>query len=335
MTLKWGVLGAGSVAQRRAMPAINKAKDAELYALLSRDAARAKRLAHEYGATNAYTTVDALLADDALDAIYVSTPVHLHCEQVIAAAERGLHVLCDKPMALTPEECREMISACDANGVHLQVCFLFRFHSCFQQIRTWVNEGRFGQIVHGRMPFLKQYELTADEWRAKPEEGGGGCFMDLGPHSVDLLRYLMGEVNAVSASYNSVVRNAAVEETGGILMHFDNGAQAFTDLSFSVPHCDIVFELYGTDGTVWVYNDKGWQIRTHFDGEGELIPSQFEDLYEYQFEHFAECVENGASPLTTGVDGLRANEILAAAYRSGQIGQVVQCPPSHYRGYKL
>ena len=84
-----------------------------------------------YGATNAYTTVDALLADEALDAIYVSTPVHLHYEQVVAAAERGLHVLCDKPMALTPQECREMIAACDANSVHLQVCFLFRFHSCF------------------------------------------------------------------------------------------------------------------------------------------------------------------------------------------------------------
>ena len=329
MTLKWGVLGAGSVAQRRAMPAINKAKDAELYALLSRDADRAKRLAHEYNATNAYSTVEALLADDTLNAIYVSTPVHLHCEQVIAAAERGLHVLCDKPMALTPQEGKEMIAACDANGVHLQVCFLFRFHSCFQQIRTWVDTGRFGQIVHGRMPFLKQYQLTSDEWRAKPEEGGGGCFMDLGPHSVDLLRYLIGEVNAVSASYNSAVRNAAVEETGGILMHFDNGAQAFTDLSFSVPHCDIVLELYGTEGSVWVYNDNGWQIRTHFDGEDALIPSQFEDLYQFQFEHFAECVgDNNVPPITTGADGLRANEILAAAYRSGQTGQVVQCPPT-------
>ena len=329
MTLKWGVLGAGSVAQRRAMPAINKAENAELYALLSRDTDRAKRLAEAYSATNAYTTVDALLADDGLHAIYVSTPVHLHCEQVIAAAEHGLHVLCDKPMALTPQECREMIAACDANGVHLQICFLFRFHSCFQQIRAWVNAGRFGQIVHGRMPFLKQYQLVADEWRAKPEEGGGGCFMDLGPHSLDLLRYLIGEVNAVSAFYNSAVNNAAVEETGGIVLHFDNGAQAFTDLSFSVPHCDIVLELYGTEGSVWVYNDDGWKIRTHFDGESQLIASQYEDLYQAQFEHFAECVQHGASPITTGVDGLRTNELLAAAYRSGENGQVVSCPPAN------
>ena len=326
MSLKWGVLGAGSVAQRRAMPAIKKADGAELHALLSRDTARAERLAREHGATKAYTTVDTLFGDDALDAIYVSTPVHLHSEQVIAAAERGFHVLCDKPMALTPQECREMIAACDANGVHLQICFLFRFHSCFQQIRTWIDEGRFGQLVHGRMPFLKQYQLAPDEWRAHPEKGGGGCFMDLGPHSVDLLRYLIGEVNAVSAFYNATAQGAAVEETGGIFMRFDNGVQAFTDLSFSVPQCDIVLELYGTEGTVWVYNDEGWKIKTYFDGEQQVIASQFEDLYQSQFEHFAACVGKGVTPITTGVDGLRANEILAAAYRSGETGQVELCP---------
>ena len=326
MSLKWGVLGAGSVAQRRAMPAIQKADGAELHALLSRDTERAERLAREHGATHAYTTVDALLADDALHAIYVSTPVHLHCKQVIAAAERGLHVLCDKPMALTPQECKEMIAACNANDVHLQLCFLFRFHSCFQQIRTWVDEGRFGQIVHGRMPFLKQYQLAPDEWRAQPEKSGGGCFMDLGPHSVDLLRYLIGEVNAVSAFYNSVTQGTRVEETGGIFIRFDNGAQAFTDLSFSVPQCDIVLELYGTEGTVWVYNDDGWKMKAYFGDEKQLIASQYEDLYQCQFEHFADCVQQGASPFTTGFDGLRTNEILAAAYRAGETGQVEPCP---------
>ena len=325
MSLKWGVLGAGSVAQRRAMPAIKKADGAELHALLSRDTARAERLARQHGATNAYTTVDTLLADTALDAIYVSTPVHLHCEQVIAAAERGLHVLCDKPMALTPQECTEMIAACDANNVHLQLCFLFRFHSCFQQIRTWVDEGRFGRIVHGRMPFLKHYQLTPDEWRAQPEKSGGGCFMDLGPHSVDLLRYLIGEVDAVTAFYNSTTQGIAVEETGGIFLSFGNGAQAFTDLSFSVPYCDIVLELYGTEGTVCVYNDDGWKIKTYFEGEQQVIPSQYEDLYQCQFEHFAACIQQGVTPITSGTDGLRANEILAAAYRAAETRQVERC----------
>ena len=325
MTLKWGVLGAGSVAQRRAMPAIQKATGAELHALFSRDAARAKQLAAEHNATTSYSSVDDLLSDTELDAIYVSTPVNLHCEQVIAAAERGLHVLCDKPMALTPQECEQMIGACNANNVHLQVCFLFRFHSCFQQIKTWVNENRLGQIVHGRMPFLKKYRLPADEWRAQPDKGGGGCLMDLGAHSVDLLRYLIGEVAAVTAFCNSAIHNYQVEETGGILMQFQNGAQAFTDLSFSVAQCDIVFELYGTESSVSILNDDGWKIHTCFDGEKQVIPSQYEDLYQHQFEHFAECVATGIAPLASGNDGLQTNIILSAAYQSAQTGQVIQC----------
>ena len=325
MTLKWGVLGAGSVAQRRAMPAIHKAAGAELHALFSRDAMRAQKLSDEHNATKAYSSVDALLSDTELDAIYVSTPVNLHCEQVIAAAKRGLHVLCDKPMALTPQECEQMIAACEENDVHLQVCFLFRFHSCFQQIKTWVEEDRFGQIVHGRMPFLKKYLLEDDEWRAIPEQGGGGCMMDLGPHSVDMLLYLIGEVTKVAAFCSSPIYNYKVEETGGILMQFENGAQAFTDLSFSAAQCDIVLELYGTESSVTVLNDDGWKIRTNFDGEKQVIASQFEDLYQCQFEHFAECVATGMSPLASGNDGLKANVIIDAAYRSAKTGQAINC----------
>ena len=327
MTLKWGVLGAGSVAQRRAMPAIQKAAGAELHALFSRDATRAQKLAHEHNATKAYSSVDDLLSDTELDAIYVSTPVNLHCEQVIAAAERGLHILCDKPMALNPEECEQMIAACEENNVHLQVCFLFRFHSCFQQIKAWVEENRLGQIVHGRMPFLKKYLLDDDEWRAIPEQGGGGSMMDLGPHSVDMLRYLMGEVTEVTAFCGSPIYNYKVEETGGILMRFENGAQAFTDLSFSVAYCDIVLELYGTEGTVTVLNDDGWKIHANFGEEKQIIASEFEDLYQLQFEHFAGCVTTGTAPLASGNDGLKANMIIEAAYRSSNSGQAIKC---HY-----
>ena len=325
MALKWGVLGAGSVAQRRAMPAITRAKDAELHALLSRDAGRARRLATEHGAQRSYTTVEELLSDETLDAIYVSTPVYLHCEQVIAAAEQGFHVLCDKPMAMNTEECQRMIDACEANGVHLQICFLFRFHSCFQHIINWVAEGRLGQLVHGRAPFLKPFPIPPGAWRGIPAQGGGGSLMDLGSHGVDLLRYIFGEVSEVSAFCNSVVHGYDVEETGMIMMCFENGAQGFVDTSFAAAGCDLVIEIYGTDGWVWVYNDDGWKIKLSSNGESEIIESQFEDLYQLQFEHFARGVREREQPIVTGVDGLRTNQILAAAYESDRTGHAVSC----------
>lgn len=325
MALKWGVLGAGSVAQRRAMPAINRANDTELYALLSRDEERAKRLAAEHGAPVYYTTVEELLADAALDGIYVSTPVYLHCEQVIAAAERGFHVLCDKPMAMNAEECQRMIDACQANGVHLQICFLFRFHSCFQKIKSWIAAGDLGQIVHGRVPFLKPFPIPTGAWRGNPDQGGGGSLMDLGSHGVDLLRYTVGEVNQVSAFCNSVIHGYDVEETGLIMMRFENGAQGFVDTSFAAAGCDLVLEVYGTDGWVWVYNDDGWKIKRSTNDGSQIINSPFEDLYQYQFEHFARCVTEGGEPIVAGLDGLRTNQILAAAYESNRTGKAVSC----------
>ena len=147
--------------------------------------------------------------------------------------------------------------------------------------------------------------------------------MDLGPHSVDLLRYLLGEVTTVSAFHTTTTPGIAVEETGGIFLRFHTGAQAFTDLSFSVPYCDIVLEVYGTEGSVWVYNDDGWKIKAHINGETRLIPSRYEDLYQHQFEHFAECVTEGEPPITSGTDGLRANQILAAAYQSAETGTAI------------
>ncbi len=329
MGLKWGVLGAGSVAQRRAIPAINQAKDAELHALLSRDAARAKRLSTEHGAQTYYTTVEALLSDETLDAIYISTPVYLHCEQVIEAAERGFHVLCDKPMAMNAEECQRMIDACEANGAHLQICFLFRFHSCFQKIKSWVAEGSLGQIVQGRVPFLKPFPIPPGTWRGNPNQGGGGCLMDLGAHGVDLLRYIVGEVSQVSAFCNNALHRYDVEETGMIMMRFENGAQGFIDTSFSAAGCDLVIEIYGTDGWVWVYNDDGWKIKRSSNGESQIINSQYEDLYQSQFEHFARCVAQGEQPIVTGLDGLRTNRILAAAYKSDRTGRAVSCPAEY------
>ncbi|MFH1570530.1 MAG: Gfo/Idh/MocA family oxidoreductase, partial [Gemmatimonadota bacterium] len=112
--VRWGVLGAGSVARRRVMPAMAASPRRRLQTLMVRDRERARRLAAEFGATSSCDRVGELISDPEVDAVYVSSPVDLHCQQVLAAAAAGKHVLCEKPMALSPEECRRMIAACDA-----------------------------------------------------------------------------------------------------------------------------------------------------------------------------------------------------------------------------
>ena len=185
-----------------------------------------------------------------------------------------------------------------------------------------------GGIVQGRVPFLKPFPIPPGAWRGNPNQGGGGSLMDLGAHGVDLLRYILGEVTQVSAFCNTVFHRYDVEETGMIMMRFENGAQGFVDTSFAAAGCDLVIEIYGTDGGVWVYNDDGWKIKLSSNGESQIIDSHFEDLYQSQFEHFARCVTEGVQPIVTGIDGLRTNAILAAAYESDRTGRAVSCSVS-------
>ncbi|MFH1570667.1 MAG: Gfo/Idh/MocA family oxidoreductase, partial [Gemmatimonadota bacterium] len=117
---------------------------------------------------------------------YVSSPVDLHCQQVLAAAAAGKHVLCEKPMALSPEECRRMIAACDAADVHLEVCFVLRGWPVYQQVRDLVDRGRLGRLVELRAHLARWTPRRPGEWRLDPARSGGGAFMDVGAHYLDL-----------------------------------------------------------------------------------------------------------------------------------------------------
>lgn len=322
MALKWGVLGAGSVAHRRTMPAINLAADAELHSLFSRDEEKAKRLATEHGAKCYHTDVDELIQDDQLDVLYVSSPVYLHREHVIKGAEAGKHILCEKPMAMSVKECRDMIDACAVNGVQMQLCFLFRFHSCFQSIRNWIEAGRFGRILELRMPFLKSFDISGT-WRSRAAEGGGGALMDLGAHAVDLMRFLAGDVSKVTGMFSTHMNDYAVDETATVLMQLANGAHAYVDVSFAVKGTDIVLEAYGSEGWVSVYSDGGWKLRIHSGDQVSDESSGFENLYQLQIEHFHRCITQGETPIVTGEDGLHNIAVLAAAYRAWETQQIV------------
>ena len=322
--LKWGVIGAGSVAQRRSIPAIQKASRNELHAILSREPKRGQLLAERFGAAASYTDMNDLLADPELDAVYIATPVFLHAQQAIAAAEKGLHILCDKPLSLNQDQSQQIVDACKANGVNLQICFLFRFHSCFQKVRQWLIEDCLGTVVYARMPFMKYAPKNHDDWHIDPAKSGGGSIMDLGAHSIDLLRWFFGEVADVSAFCTDFVYKYPVEETGLVMLRFKNGVQAITETSFAAQLSPQILEIYGTDGSVIVYNEDGWKIRRETQGQIDIIESQFEDLFQKQFEHFSLCVASKDSPIVTGLDGVRNNQIISAAYESATLKRVIQ-----------
>lgn len=327
MTIRWGILGASGIAHRRTMPAIQQAKYATLQALMVRDLEWARKLAEEHGARAYYDRVEDLLADPEVDAVHVATPVYLHRDLVLQAAEHGKHVLCEKPMAMNGAECREMIAACSANGVMLQMGLVLRFHPALRNIREIVRSGQLGMILEARTQLLKWMPRGGNSWRIKPEMAGGGVIMDIGSHAIDLLCYLLGDVAEVIAFTGNRVFGWAVEDTGSVMLRFRDGAWGKVAVSFGVPHAGSFLEVYGTEGTLLVYSDtphvEGWRVRTYVGGEIKEWEAPGVVLYKELVEHFARAVEGTEEPAAPGNVGLRNVEIMEAAYRSAQEKRVV------------
>ncbi len=327
MIVRWGVIGASGVANRRGMPAINIAEGNQLQALMVRDIQRAKKLAIEHGAKAYYDSIEDLLSDDQIDAVHIATPVYLHCEHVILSAKHHKHILCEKPMAMNVDECQLMIDACKNNGVMLQVCFLLRFHPCFQEIKRLIDGGLLGKIVEARVAMLKSYDIEDVSWRRDPKKSGGGVLMDMGPHAIDLISYLLGDISEVCMLSSSKFKNWEVEDTATVLLKLKSGANAIADMSYSVPFSEITLEVYGTEGTILAYSGKGYQeYNVKFYTKGgereEFKPS--ENLYKNLFEHFSRCLTNKEEPIAPGISGLKNIEIINSAYESSRTGKNIK-----------
>lgn len=324
--VRWGIIGAGGVADRQMLPNIRDLPQARVQAVMVRDRERAEKLAHKYGASRGYNQVLDLLADRDVDAVYVATPVNLHAEQVIAAAEHGKHVLCEKPMALNVTECQRMVQACARHGVKLMVCFPLRFLPAHQKMREMVQGGDLGEIVFARIQLAKWYPLDATAWRSDPAQAGGGVLMDLGSHLLDFFRFVVGEMGEVSAALSHGTAGVAVEDTAAVRVRFVRGGHGFVDTSFRVPHPQNLVEIYGTRGTLLRGpGDSGFRLLTPH-GE-ETFPQAPVHLHRAEMEHFSQCILEDQEPLSTGLDGLRNIALIQAAYQSARTGQVVSLGP--------
>ena len=320
--LRWGILGAGSVARRRVMPAINAHPRCQTQALMVRDPDRAAQLATQFGAQSHYHRAEDLIADPTIDAVYVSSPVHLHCQHVLATAAHGKHVFCEKPMALTADECRRMIQACTKADVHLEICFVLRGWPIYHQVKSLLDQGRLGQLIQLRVHLAKWTPRQASEWRLDPKQSGGGILIDAGSHYLDLFRFLAGDLARIACMGSSAVFNWEVEESAFALVQFKSGVHATLSASSTVPHGGNVLEIYGTEGSLLLGKD----LRLVTAAGEETWPATFPDYYSGLLDHFCRCIEEGGNPLASGLDGLRNTQAIETAYRSLKQGHILDVP---------
>lgn len=334
MTVNWGIIGAGKIAESQMAPAIATASGHELVAVSRRALDAAQRFADRHGARRAYDSVEALLEDDQVNAVYVATPPHLHARETVLAAEAGKHVLCEKPMAMTTGESHAMIDACRANGVILTICHYQRFNARHQRIRRLLEEGTIGQVTAARINFSDRFPPQPGVWHHVPQISGGGPVMDLGIHCIDLLRFLCGPAESVSALVETLVDSSPVADTATLLLRLASGAQAVVTSHWTTanhePERANGLEICGTKGSIIAAPISAK------DSAGTLRVLTENGMQDYSVEPggprphvallgaFGDAVAGKSPNPIPGEEGLAGLAVVEAAYESARRGQRVE-----------
>jgi predicted dehydrogenase len=308
-----GVIGAGGIARRRTIPAMAEAPSCRLAAVM--DVAGIETIASECGAPAAYTSVDELLADPGVEAVYVATPVYLHRAQVEACAAARKPVLCEKPMALTLADAEAMATACREAGVLLQEAYMMPFHGAHQAMKRIIDAGRIGKVVSARAQLSCWYPPIQGAWRQQQALGGGGVLMDLATHLYHLIEFLIAPIAQLTAMTGHLVHNYETEDASATLLRLENGALVTVDCCFCIPDAASRnrLEIYGSQGTLvsegTIGQDSGGSLWGYFEEQNSgydaaqterrdtYAPLAFEAMNPYaaELETFASAVRSGAN----------------------------------------
>ena len=186
--IRWGVIGAGGIADRRTIPGMMLCDNAELTAVMEINMELAEKCRAKWNCARAYDSEEALLSDPDIDAVYIASPVVMHAKQAMLAADHGKHILIEKPLAMTSEEGQAVLDYCDRKGVKIAAGLMMRFGSYVQEMKKAIAEGKIGRPVSGFSQFTCWYPDMPGVWRQSKRSGGGGAMMDMGVHCIDLMQ---------------------------------------------------------------------------------------------------------------------------------------------------
>ena len=306
-TLNWGLIGAGDIARKRIAPALRDSPNCRFVAVSRGRAALAEEFAREFGAKKWFADWKELLADDETQAVYIATPVFLHAEQTIKAAEAGKHVLCEKPMALSVAECDRMMAACRASGVRLGVAYYRRFYPIINRVKEIIEAGEIGKPALAQINAFEFFDPAPDNprrWLLEKEKSGGGPMMDFGCHRLEVLTNLFGEVSALKSLISSAVFNREVEDTACAILQFENGVGANLSVTHAAREPQDTLDIFGTRGSIHIPVLNGAEMKIRIDGaeRTEFHPPHV-NFHQPLIEDFTEAVLNNGEPIITGKTG--------------------------------
>lgn len=321
MTLRWGLIGAGDIARKRIAPALRDLSNCELVSVSRARADQAESFAREFGAAKWFADWREQIADPGIDAVYIATPVHLHTEQTIAAAEAGKHVLCEKPMALNIADCDKMMEACRSNDVKLGIAYYRRFYPVLARVKEIINSGEIGSVTLAQINAFEYVDLAPGDprhWFLEGAKSGGGPMMDFGCHRIELLIDLFGPVGRVEGLVSNKAFGREVEDTAIASFQFKSGTCASVTVTHAVVEARDTLDIYGTTGSVHipVLNKGGMTIVTAAGDRRESHPPA-ENIHAPLIEEFTGAVLNGREPRVGGETGMEVARVIDEIYRKG------------------
>jgi len=326
-TLRWGILSTANIGRKAVIPALQAAQGADVRAIASRDAARARAVAEELGIPRSHGSYQDLLADEEIDAVYIPLPNRHHAEWTMRAAQAGKHILCEKPLAMDARECRAMADAAGEAGVTLMEAFMYRFHPRSLRVLALLAQGAVGELRTIRSAFT--FRLRNPDNIRLDADLGGGALMDVGCYCVNVSRTLAGAepvAAQASARWTGGGSGKGVDDELTGVLHFPGGVRAHFDCALTQERWEF-YEAAGTEGVlrvesaflpgtadVVVREDRGGTVTHH--------PVPGDDEYRLMVEHFMACVRDGTPPRWDAREAAANMRAIEALYRSAREGGV-------------
>ncbi|WEG18859.1 Gfo/Idh/MocA family oxidoreductase [Alkalihalophilus pseudofirmus] len=337
--LKVGIIGCGSIAQKRHLIEYEANNQVEIAAVCDINEQRAYEVANEYKA-KAYFDYKELLTNEDLDAISVCLPNYLHAEVTIASLNSGKHVLCEKPMATSKEEAEAMILAAEENGKKLMIAHNQRFVASHQRAKKLIEAGEIGKVYSFRTTFghggPEGWSIDGKgSWFFRKDEAFIGAMGDLGVHKSDLIRYILGkEVLEVGAMVETNAKeDTTVDDNAVCILKMEGGIIGTLTASWAYsPVADNSTVIYGEKGIIRLEDDPNYSLILQYQN-GETVNYELAKIQSNEaggqttthvIDQFVDAIKNNTSPPVPGEEGYKSLKVILAALESKKTKTIVQ-----------
>ena len=311
--IKWCVIGAGGIADRRGIPGLLCDPSNEILAVMDRKLEVARSVAEKYHIPGYFDTVEEMLRSGSFDAAYIATPVFCHQDQALLALQYGLNVFMEKPLAMNEAEGKAIVDAFEKAGKQLTVGYMMGYHNLHEKARQLIADGQLGDINLVRMQFSCWYPDIPGAWRQDPKKSGGGCIMDLAVHCMELFGSVTGDkIVDCQAYYSTKTFQYPVDDSAVIMFRSEKGVLGHIDVNFNIPdNCAASrLEIYGTAGSIYAEGTLGQEevgtMRFVYSPQGSYDAQQSRavaepqtftgaggNIYQKQFAAFNQLIQDG------------------------------------------